>query len=233
MEYTIPESIRLRVNLRCGEPLSHCRARNSWPDASLWDFKWREHSLSDIERTVNEQVRETLQDGLEWPYPHEPYLKPNSSASQKAYLKLTEADYDEKIKAAWRLEAKRLKRTEDIIVDVFAYLREKSQSGQQHQRVVHSHNGGDVVAPAQHSSNNSNNYKKRPAITIKTSDLRRALGLSDVNLSNGIINLNLASGINVAPTDNMDEDPTLTTTTTLQRHRHHQQDTEDDKEDVY
>ncbi|KAF9118314.1 hypothetical protein BG015_006683, partial [Linnemannia schmuckeri] len=62
----IPESITLRINLRYGQPYTHCRVRNSWPAAAVWSFRWEEDTLDSLIAKVRHRTDlPTLKD-FEW-----------------------------------------------------------------------------------------------------------------------------------------------------------------------
>ncbi|KFH64912.1 hypothetical protein MVEG_04032 [Podila verticillata NRRL 6337] len=121
-QYQVPDSISIRVSFRCGERHMQPRARKALPQPVVWDFKWDCDNIN----VLCSRIR-GITNGLQrfkWPDDSQAYLKPNHNAGQDSYKALDEETCDLKLKQAWKNEARRQKRSEGIVVDVFVYLAE-------------------------------------------------------------------------------------------------------------
>ncbi|KAK3837953.1 MAG: hypothetical protein JOS17DRAFT_837745 [Linnemannia elongata] len=108
--------------------------RDSWPDATIWRFRWDEDDLSSLIAKVRRRTTLPALKDYEWPSSETLYVKPTHNTSQQNFLRLDPEDYERKLKRAWTTEARRLGDADEVVVEVFAYLTDaQARPGRQNQ----------------------------------------------------------------------------------------------------
>ncbi|KAF9567288.1 hypothetical protein EC968_003268 [Mortierella alpina] len=90
--------------------------------------KGKGRAVTPIEETLDayEEALAHIPD-VEWSSPDEPYLQPKNAAPFLQFLPLADANCDFKLRREWQREAKRLRGSSDVCLNVYVYLRETTR----------------------------------------------------------------------------------------------------------
>ncbi|KAF8925124.1 hypothetical protein BGZ58_001116 [Dissophora ornata] len=172
----IPDTISLEINLRYGVPLKQSRIRGGWPAAVIWTFQWDKDDLESLIHNVRRRATQDAAKDFEWPLNQPLYLKPNRNAPQANYLPLDPGDYEEKLRRAWRSEAKQLSDPTKTILKVFAYLTDptnRPQTTSGGQDVIRRTSKARIQASTEYIQNAVNNGHLQELGAMATAHLAR------------------------------------------------------------
>ncbi|CAO3568749.1 unnamed protein product [Mortierella alpina] len=143
---------KVSINFRIGEPHTHTRLRQHLPAPEQWDYKWEEHEIL----CIRIQRRVASIPGVEWSSPDVPYLQPKNAAPFLQFLPLQDSTCDFKLRRAWQREAKRVRSSSNVCLNVYVYLRETTRDRSVTAPVIHSADGrpqpGATTAPVRRAT---------------------------------------------------------------------------------